>query len=67
MVHERLQRHVIGKDGLRRLSANTAIRSGGVRCRRVQLGEQKTSLRATGVADNETGQGETVGDKVLVV
>lgn len=66
MVHERLQRHVIGKDGLCRLSTNTAVCSGRVGGGGVQLGEQETSLRPACVADNETWERETVRDQILI-
>lgn len=62
MVHERLQRHIIREDGLCRLRTNTAIRPSRVRSRGIELREEEASLRAAGVADNETWQWETVSE-----
>lgn len=64
MVHESLQTDIIREDGLCRLT-DTAIGAGRVRGRRVELGQQETSLRATGVADDESGQREAVLDEFL--
>lgn len=65
MVHKGLQRHVVSEDGLRRLSTDTAVRSGGVCSGGVQLREQETSLRSASVTDNEARQRETVRDEIL--
>lgn len=63
VVHECLERHVVSEDGLRGGTATVA--TCGVGGRRVQLGQQETGLRTTGITDDETGQRETVGNKVL--
>lgn len=63
MVHESLQRDIISEDGLRRhTSAVSSCRVGG---RWVQLGQKETSLGATSIANDETGQWETVGNQFL--
>lgn len=63
VVHECLQRDVISEDGLRRHT--TTISARGVCGRRIQLRQQETGLRATGVTDDEPGQRETVGNEFL--
>lgn len=63
VIHECLQRDVISEDGLR--GHTTTVSAGSVRGRRVQLGQQETGLRATGVTDNKPGQRETVGNEFL--
>ena len=67
MLHERLQGHIVCEDGLRALCPDTAVRPGARRMcsRRVQLGQQETRLRASVIADDETGEREAVGNEVL--
>ena len=65
MIHKGLQRHVVREDGLRCLGTDAAIGTRSVRRRRVQLGQQETGLRTTGVTNNEPGQRETVRNEVL--
>jgi hypothetical protein len=67
MIHKGLQRHVVREDGLRCLGADAAISTSSVRRRRVQLGQQETSLRSTGITNNEPGQGETVRNEILLL
>lgn len=63
VIHECLQRNIIGEDGLRRHP--TAISTSGVCSRWVQLRQKETGLRTASIADNETGQRESIGDKFL--
>ena len=53
MIHKRLQRNIIGEDGLRSLSTNTTICTRSVCGGGVQLGQEETRLRATGITHNE--------------
>lgn len=64
MIHESLQADVVGENGLGGLG-NAAVAARRVRSAGVELGEQETGLRAAGVTDDETGQGETVLDEIL--
>ena len=66
MVHECLQTDVVGEDGLCGLR-DTTVGSSSVCCRRVELAEQETGLRATSIAHNETGKWETILDELLGV
>jgi hypothetical protein len=63
VIHECLQRDVISEDGLG--GHTTTISTSGVRGRRIQLGQQETGLRATGITNNESRQGETVRNEFL--
>lgn len=67
MLHKCLQGHIVCENGLCALRPDTTVGSGtrGMCCGRVELGEQETRLRATVVTDNETGEGEAVGDEIL--
>jgi hypothetical protein len=64
VVHECLQADVVGENRLSIL-CDAAVAAGSVRCAGVELGEQETGLRSTGVADDETGQREAVLDEFL--
>ncbi len=63
VVHECLQRDVISEDGLRRHT--TTISASSVCGRGVQLRQQETGLRATGVTNDESRQRETVSNEFL--
>lgn len=63
VLHESLQRDIISEDGL--CTYTSTITSGGMSRRRVKLGKQETCLRATGIANNEAGEWETVRNKFL--
>lgn len=65
VLHKRLQRDVVGEDGLGGLGSDTAVCPRRVRRRRVQLGEQETSLGSAGIADNEAREGEAIRDEFL--
>jgi len=62
VIHECLQADIIREDGLRRRAAILALAC--VRSRRVELREQESRLRTTGVANDETGQWEAVLNKI---
>jgi hypothetical protein len=64
MIHKSLQADIVGEDGLGGLT-DTAVARGRVRGRGVEFGEEETGLRATGVTDDESGQGEAVLDEFL--
>ena len=64
MIHKSLQADVVGENRLSRL-ADTSVARRGVRRRRVELGEQKTGLGATGITDDESRQREAVLDEFL--
>lgn len=64
MIHKSLQTDIVGENRLRGLR-DTAITTGCVRSTWVELGEQETGLRTTGVTHDEAGQRETVLDEVL--
>ena len=66
VVHERLQRYIVGKNGLSCLRADATIGTSSVGGRRVQLGQQETCLGTTSIAHNESGKREAVGNKILV-
>jgi hypothetical protein len=66
VVHESLQADIVGENRLSSLS-NAAVVARSVRCAGVELGEQETSLRSAGVADDESGKREAVLDEVLEV
>ncbi|RUS28971.1 hypothetical protein BC938DRAFT_481224 [Jimgerdemannia flammicorona] len=63
MLHEHLQADIICEDGRPLRRSIGAARY--VRRRRVELGEQETSLRAALVADDVTGDGETIREEIL--
>jgi hypothetical protein len=63
MVHKGLQRNVVGEDCLRRYTSTITSCS---MCRGwVELGQKETRLGATGIANDESGQRETIRDKFL--
>lgn len=64
MVHEGLQRHIVGEDGLRR-TRGTAVRARGMCRRRVEFGKQEPRLGPVRVADDETWQGESILNQIL--
>lgn len=64
VVHKGLQADVVGENGLCGL-ADAAVCARRVRGRGVELGEEETCLRTTGVADNETRQREAILDEFL--
>ena len=64
VVHECLQADIVGENRLSSLRDAT-VAAGSVCCAGVELGEQETSLRSTGIANDETGKREAVLDKVL--
>lgn len=64
MVHECLERYVVGEDGLGAL-CRCAICTGCVCGRRIQFRQEESSLRATGVAHDETRKREPVSDEIL--
>lgn len=67
VLHECLQRHIVGEDCLCTLGADAAVRTSArrMRGRRVELGEEETRLGTAVVADDETREREAVGDKIL--
>lgn len=65
MLHERLQRDVIGEDGLRALTY-TAVATSRVRGAGVEFAKQEAGLRATSVTDNEARKWEAILDEFLV-
>ena len=64
VIHKSLQGHVIREDGLSGLG-NASVGARGVRGGRVEFGEQETRLGATGIADDETREGEAILDEFL--
>jgi hypothetical protein len=66
MIHECLKTDVVREDRLCALAYSTVptstARVGGGR---IELRQQETSLRTTGVTDNETGKREAVLDEFL--
>ena len=64
MVHECLQADIVGENRLSSLR-NATVAAGSVRRARVEFGEQETSLRSAGVANNEARKREAVLDEVL--
>lgn len=64
MIHESLQTDVVGENRLGRLR-DPAVAAAGMRGARIEFGEQEARLRAAGVADDKTREGEAVLDEVL--
>ena len=64
MIHKRLQADIIRKDGLSSL-ADSAVRARRVCRRGVELGKQETGLRAAGITNDESREGEAVLDELL--
>lgn len=65
MIHKGLQANIIREDRLCSLRHAAVARGARVRGRRVELGEQETSLRAASVADDEARKWEAVLDEFL--
>lgn len=63
VVHESLQGDIVCEDGLR--CHAPAVTSSGVCGGRVELGQKETCLGTTCIANNETGQWETIGNEFL--
>jgi hypothetical protein len=64
VVHKGLQADIVGENRLGSLRDAT-VAAGSVRRAGVEFGEQESSLRTTGVANNEAGKREAVLDEVL--
>ena len=64
MVHKGLQTDIVGENRLSSLRDAT-IAAGSVRRAGVEFGEQESSLRTAGVANNEARKREAVLDEVL--
>ena len=62
MIHKGLQGDIICEY---RLRCHAATISTGVCGRGVELRQEETRLRTTSIANNETRQWETIGNKVL--
>ncbi len=67
VFHEHLQRHIVREDGSATTTAATVHSTAHMRCRRVKLRQQESSLRTVLIANNVTRDGEAVCQQVLSI
>jgi hypothetical protein len=65
VVHEGLQRYVVCENCLSSGGSYTTIWASGVCSRWVELGQEESSLRTTGIANNKSRKRKAVSEEIL--